>query len=198
MVIARYNLPIAQLDVLRGSAGAQPRGVNTGVVVGHTWRAPPQAVPGGGVGAGAGGTTGGAGGAGSGAGGLVQSTLGGGSSVSNFDPYIQIQTYADHLTQLLNNQVVYGVSDYHQNTILADFVYSQAFPTGGAIQATWNNSRQATNSPNNAYNPQFYSYGQIYATQPLLAGFGFGPNLRYLRIAKTNKKISDIAFFALR
>ena len=30
--------------------------------------------------------------------------------------------------------------------------------------------------------------------QQLLAGFGTGPNLRYLRIAKNNKKISDIAF----
>src|SRR5205085_531995 len=30
--------------------------------------------------------------------------------------------------------------------------------------------------------------------QQLLAGFGFGPNLRYLRIANNNKKISDIAF----
>jgi outer membrane protein TolC len=28
----------------------------------------------------------------------------------------------------------------------------------------------------------------------LLSGFGFGPNLRYLRIAKNNKKISGIAF----
>ena len=28
----------------------------------------------------------------------------------------------------------------------------------------------------------------------MLAGFGFGPNLRYLQIAKNNKKISDIAF----
>src|SRR5438874_8346448 len=30
--------------------------------------------------------------------------------------------------------------------------------------------------------------------QQLLAGVGFGPNLRYLRIANNNKKISDIAF----
>ena len=30
----------------------------------------------------------------------------------------------------------------------------------------------------------------------MLAGFGTGPNLRYLRIAKTNQKISDIAFKA--
>src|SRR5262249_4950349 len=30
--------------------------------------------------------------------------------------------------------------------------------------------------------------------QQLLSGFGFGPNLRYLRIAKNNRRISDIAF----
>ena len=34
LVIARYNLPIAQMDVLRTSAGGSVRGVNTGVVSG--------------------------------------------------------------------------------------------------------------------------------------------------------------------
>ena len=37
---------------------------------------------------------------------------------------------------------------------------------------------------------------EFYANQQLLAGFGLGPNLRYLRIAKTNQKVSDIAFRA--
>src|SRR6202789_3497914 len=84
---ARYNLPIAAADVLRTQAGGVFRGVNTGVV---------QNTPGGGVGgfgsgssgAGAGGTTGGAGGAGTGASGLVQSTLGAGTTVSSYDPTI--------------------------------------------------------------------------------------------------------------
>src|SRR5882762_3559297 len=75
LAIARYNLPIADTDLLRTKAGGSFRGVNTGVV---------QGTPGGGVGgfgsgapgAGAGGTTSGAGGAGAGASGLVQSTLG--------------------------------------------------------------------------------------------------------------------------
>ena len=75
LAIARYNLPIANTDILRTQAGGFFRGVNTGVV---------QGTPGGGVGgfgtgapgAGAGGTTSGAGGAGAGASGLVQSTLG--------------------------------------------------------------------------------------------------------------------------
>jgi hypothetical protein len=73
LAIARYNIPIADTDLLRTKAGGFFRGVNTGVV---------QGTPGGGVGgygagapgAGAGGTTGGAGGAGAGASGLVQST----------------------------------------------------------------------------------------------------------------------------
>jgi hypothetical protein len=193
MVIARYNLPIAQLDVLRGAAGAFPRGVNTGVVSGT----PGGAGSGGsGLGAGAGGTSLGAGGAGAGNGGLVQSTLGGGSSVSNFDPYITAQTYVDHTTQAVNNQVLYGVPVVHDNTALANFSYSQAFPTGGSIQAVWDNNRQTFNSPNYAYNPQFFSFGEFYIQQPLLNGFGFGPNLRYLRIARTNQKVSDIAFRA--
>ncbi len=194
MVISRYNLPIAQLDVLRGSAGAFPRGVNTGVVSGTPGGAGSSG--GSGLGAGAGGTTLGAGGAGAGTGGLVQSTLGGGSSVSNFDPYISAQIDVDHITQLVNNQVLYGVPVVHQNTAFAGVTYSEAFPTGGSIQATFNNSRETFNSPNYAYNPQFYSFAEIYAQQPLLAGFGFGPNLRYLHIAKTNQKVSDIAFRA--
>jgi outer membrane protein TolC len=38
------------------------------------------------------------------------------------------------------------------------------------------------------------SYYRFSFQQQLLSGFGFGPNLRYLRIAKNDKKISDIAF----
>ena len=87
LAIARYNIPIAQSDILRTQAGGSFRGVNTGVV---------QNTPGGGVGgfgsggpgAGAGGTSGGAGGAGSGANGLVSSTLGTGTAVSSYDPSI--------------------------------------------------------------------------------------------------------------
>jgi hypothetical protein len=75
IAIARYNLPIADTDILRTQGGGAFRGVNTGVV---------QGTPGGG----AGGTTGGAGGAGAGASGLVRSTLGIGAPVASHDPAI--------------------------------------------------------------------------------------------------------------
>ena len=193
LAIARYNLPIAKTDILRTQAGGFFRGVNTGVV---------QGTPGGGVGgfgtgapgAGAGGTTGGAGGAGAGASGLVQSTLGAGTAVSSYDPFIGLTGGNEHQTSPLANQQIYGVPSLQLNTTQVNAVFSQAFPTGTSINATFSNARQSTNSPFFNLSPSLNSTFRFQIQQELLAGFGFGPNLRYLNIAKNNKKISDIAF----
>ncbi|HSY67320.1 MAG TPA: TolC family protein [Edaphobacter sp.] len=193
IAIARYNLPIAAADVLRTQAGGSFRGVNTGVV---------QNTPGGGVGgfgtaasgAGAGGTSGGAGGAGSGASGLVSSTLGTGTNVSSYDPLISGQFSIEHFTEPVSNIILYGVPELQQNSTIGDVVYSQAFPTGTSLSAVFDNSRGTSNSPNNYLNPNLNSYYHIAFQQQLLAGFGLGPNLRFLRIAKNNQRISDEAF----
>jgi outer membrane protein TolC len=193
IAIARYNIPIAAADVLRTRAGGTFRGVNTGVV---------QNTPGGGVGgfgssssgAGAGGTSGGAGGAGSGASGLVQSTLGTGTNVSTFDPSISGQLNNEHYTQPLSNITIYGVPTLQQNTTNGNINYVQNFPTGTSFSAVFDNSRGTTNSPNSFLNPTLNSYYHVLLQQQVLAGFGFGPNLRFFRIAKNNQKISDEAF----
>jgi outer membrane protein TolC len=193
IAIARYNIPIAAADVLRTQAGGLFRGVNTGVV---------QNTPGGGIGgfgaaasgAGAGGTSGGAGGAGSGASGLVQSTLGTGTNVQTFDPSISGQLNNEHFTQPLSNIAIYGVPTLQQNTTNGNISYLQNFPTGTSFSAVFDNSRGATNSPNSFLNPTLNSYYHVLLQQQVLAGFGFGPNLRYFRIAKNNQKISDQAF----
>jgi outer membrane protein TolC len=193
LAIARYNLPIANTDILRTQAGGFFRGVNTGVV---------QGTPGGGVGgfgtgapgAGAGGTSGGAGGAGAGASGLVQSTLGAGTTVSSYDPFVNLNGGVEHQTSPVANQQIYGVPSLQLNTIQVNAVYSQAFPTGTSVNFAMGNSRQTTNSPYFNLSPSLSSTFRFQIQQELLAGFGFGPNLRYLHIAKNNKKISDIAF----
>lgn len=193
LAIARYNLPIANMDILRTRAGGIFRGVNAGVV---------QGTPGGGVGgfgtgapgAGAGGTTGGAGGAGAGASGLVQSTLGAGTAVASYDPAIIGAVGAEHQATPLANRQIYGVPALQSNIGQASFAYSQAFPTGTSISFEFNNSRQTTNSPFFNLSPVLTSMYRFSFQQQLLAGFGFGPNLRYLTIAKNNRKISDIAF----
>lgn len=193
LAIARYNLPIANTDILRTKAGGFFRGVNTGVV---------QGTPGGGVGgfgtgapgAGAGGTTGGAGGAGAGASGLVQSTLGAGTAVASYDPAIVSSIGAEHQTTPLASLQIYGVPSLQLNTGQSTLEYVQAFPTGTSISVQFNNNRQTNNSPNFFLSPSIGSMFRFSFQQQLLAGFGLGPNLRYLRIARNNKKISDIAF----
>jgi outer membrane protein TolC len=193
LAIARYNLPIAEMDILRTKAGGVFRGVNAGVV---------QGTPGGGVGgfgtgapgAGAGGTTAGAGGAGAGASGLVQSTLGIGSAVASYDPAIIASVGTEHQTTPLANQQIYGVPLLQLNTGQANFGFTQAFATGSSISFEFNNNRQTTNSPFFNLSPALGSMYRFSFQQQLLSGFGLGPNLRYLRIAKNNKRISDIAF----
>ena len=193
LAIARYNLPIANTDILRTQAGGFFRGVNTGVV---------QGTPGGGVGgfgtgapgAGAGGTTGGAGGAGAGASGLVQSTLGAGTTVLSYDPAILASIGAEHQTTPVANLQIYGVPSLQLNTGSSTIEFEQAFPTGTSVSFQFNNSRQTNNSPFFFLSPSNSSMFRFSFQQQLLAGFGFGPNLRYLRIARNNKRISDIAF----
>jgi outer membrane protein TolC len=192
LVIARYNIPIAQMDVQRTRAGGSVRGVNTGVVSGT----PGGGGGGAGAGTGAGGTSSGAGGAGAGASGIVSSTLGTGTSVSGFDPILGANFYTDHTSEQLTNLQVEGVPIYKFNTSAANLSYNQSFATGGSMQVVWDNSRLTSNGIYDYFSPSFSSSMEVVVQQPLLAGFGLGPNLRFLRIAKTNQKISDIAFKA--
>ncbi len=194
LAIARYNIPIAAADILRTEAGGSTRGVNTGVV---------QNTPGGNgvggfgsgaTGAGAGGTSGGAGGAGTGASGLVQSTLGSGTAIGSFDPILTGDVGLQHSTEPLSNLATYGIPTLRYNSWAGDFGYQQSFSTGTSVQFTFNANRQTSNSPFTFLNPTLNSQYNVQVRQPLLAGFGFGPNLRFLRIARNNKRISDQAF----
>src|SRR5215469_4346794 len=160
VAIARYNLPIADTDVLRTKAGASFRGVNTGVV---------QGTPGGGVGgfgtgapgAGAGGTAAGAGGAGAGAAGLVQSTLGTGAAVQSYDPVISGNMGIEHLTQPLANLQLYGVPSLQQNTGIFNISYQQSFATGTTVTFESQNNRQTTNSIFSNLSPSLGSYYRV-------------------------------------
>src|SRR5256885_4961301 len=193
LAIARYNLNIADTDILRAKAGQSTRGVNTGVV---------QGTPGGGVGgfgtgaqgAGAGGTTSGAGGAGAGTGGLVLSTSGVGPAVESFDPFVTSTLQIEHAVFPLSNTVTTGVPTLNQNTVTANFNYSQGWATGTDMGLTFDNSRQISNSKFTSLQPSINSNFRFQLRQHLLQGFGLQPNLRFIRIAKNDRRISDSAF----
>jgi outer membrane protein TolC len=193
LAIARYNLAIADTDVLRAKSGNAVRGVATGLV---------QGTPGGGIGgfgagapgAGAGGTSGGAGGAGTGASGLVQSTLGAGAPVESYDPSLVASMNLEHSSLPLSNTVTTGVPLFQQNSGIANFSYAQAFPSGTRLTLDFNNSRGTNNGLFSTLVPEISSAFRITLRQHLLSGFGLGPNLRFIRIAKNNREISDVAF----
>jgi outer membrane protein len=189
--IARYNLNIADTDVLRAKAGAAILGVFAGVV---------QNTPGGGVGglgvqagSGAGGTSAGAGGAGAGLGGLTGSTLGSGPQITSFDPILTGGLQWDHFNQLASSVFV-GVPVLSQNTQTYNFAYTQGFQTGTNLSVGFNNVRQSTNSPFTALSPLLNTGFQFRLTQHLLQGLGFAANNRFIRIAKNNREVTDVAF----
>jgi outer membrane protein len=194
IAIARYNLNIADTDVLRARAGAATLGVNTGIV---------QNTPGGGVGglggqvgSGTGGTTLGAGGAGAGAGGLVGSTLGLGPTINSFDPVVTGTVQEDHFSQRATTifQGVTPGSSLIQNTGTVNFAYNQAFQWGTNLTVGFSNNRGTTNSFFQGLSPQLNSSFKATFTQHLLQGFGFAPNTRFIHIAKNNRELSDVAF----
>jgi outer membrane protein TolC len=189
--IARYNLNIAEADLLRAKSGASILGVNTGVV---------QNTPGGGVGglggtvgSGTGGTTVAAGGAGTGTNGLVSSTLGIGSPITSFDPQLTGTLQLDK-NDTESVSVFSPVPIVAQNTYTSNFGYAQGFEWGGALSGSFNNTHLTTNNPTSLLTPQLGSNFQFRFTQNLLQGFGFLPNTRFIRIAKNNREISDVAF----
>jgi outer membrane protein len=190
--IARYNLNIADTDILRSKSGANNfLGTNFGVV---------QNTPGGGVGglggtvgSGTGGTAPAPGGIGAGTNGLVSSTLGLGSFITSFDPIITGTLQEDH-SNTISSSAFTGVPTLAQNTGTYNFSYAQGFQWGTNMSVGFNNSRVTTNSPFTSLSPLINSGFQFRLTQHLMQGFGFLPNTRLIRLTKNNREISDVAF----
>jgi len=190
IAIARYNLNIADTDLLRAKSGSSILGVPLGIV---------QNTPGGGVGgvgaqvgSGSGGTSLGAAGAGAGVSGLTGSTLGLGPQINGFDPVIT-GTFQEDRFHILPTSTFSPASP--QNTTTANFAYAQGFSWGTNLNVGFNNSRVTTgNAPFTTLSPLINSNFHFQLTQHLLQGLGFPANTRFIRIAKNNRELSDVAF----
>jgi outer membrane protein len=194
IAIQRYNLNIADTDVLRAEAGASILGVPNGVV---------QNTPGGGVGGigatagiSTGGTSLGAGGIGAGTNGLVESTEGQGPTITSFDPVITGTVQEDHLAQTAISifQGVPPSTHLVQNTGTFNFNYTQGFHWGMNLTVGFDNTRQTTNSFFSSVSPSLATNFKATLTQPILQGLGFPANTRFIHIAKNNRELTDVAF----
>lgn len=182
----RYNFPIAQTDLARTKAGGSVNGVNTGIVQSSTQ---------GGFGSQSTGSTAASGSA-AGAGGIVTSTLGAGTAVSSFDPFLTFRGYVDHTVIQETNGFLNGCLVCKENQIQGQGNFSEAFPVGTSVNVNYLGLRNANNNSYEAINPNLYSNLTVLITQQFLAGFGVSTNERYMHIAKKNLQITDLAFRA--
>jgi outer membrane protein len=78
--------------------------------------------------------------------------------------------------------------------IAANLAYVQGFSTGLNLEAIANNASSVEYGSNSQRDPFSTPSTSVTVTQPLLRGFGRNVNLRFLRIARADRKISRLLF----
>ena len=183
IAVTRYDLPIAQTDLLRAKGGGATRGVagsyqSTTLFSGSL---------GGGVGSAGGVGAGGAGG-----------VLGGGidrvGSSPCCDPSLYVSYGWSNAITPLNYTVVSGVpiDTTHQESSSA--AYSQGFLTGTSLFVSESSSRLSSNTPTSLFNPELVSDLSVGVSQHLLRGFGTRANARFILIARNDVRYSASVF----
>lgn len=191
IAISRYDLDIADTDILRTRAGATPLGVPSGLVTNTLGGSASTLSAGGGPG----GTSVGAGGAGSGTAGLTLSTAGAGPLPEPLDPTIGGTIQLERASQPQVNTLFSGGKNVlTTNTDEYNWTYTQGFVPGALLQASITNQRITTDSPFNVYSPELSSVFKATVTQHLLQGAGIWINKRYMYQALNDRRITDSSF----
>jgi outer membrane protein TolC len=186
IAIARYDLDIADTDILRTRTGLAPLGAPSGLITGTLGGSASTLSTGGGPG----GTTVGSGGAGSGSSGLTLTTAGAGPAPEALEPSVTgaIQFDRDHSPS--TSFFAGGTS----TTNTYNFNYNQGFVTGTALQFGFNNTYATTTNGTTLYSPQLSSNFKATVTQHLLQGAGIWVNKRFIYQARNNRRITDASF----
>jgi outer membrane protein TolC len=118
-----------------------------------------------------------------------------GSPITSFDPLITGTVQLDKNDAISSSAISPAPGGIlAQNTYTADVSFVQGLHSGTTLSAGFNNTHVTTNSLFALLTPQLSSNFQFKVTQNLLQGFGSLPNTRFIRIAKNNREISDVAF----
>jgi hypothetical protein len=194
--LERYGIRLADSDVLRSKAGALPRGVPLSIRESPAGLGTPVVGPNGTLGGGDSPT--------------LESLIGPGiqvdlsilgsvplptgTAIPNLDPRIVAGVGWSHQSDIQNSTFLPGIDSLNSNTTVANIGYQQGFTSGGTLNLFFNNSRLNQNNPLFLYNPTVTSSIGGSFTQPLLRGFGFAANRRYIKIAANNRRVSDTVF----
>ena len=186
IAIARYNLDIADTDILRTKTGALPFGVPTNLVTNTLGGTVSTLATGGGPG----GTSGGAAGAGTGTGGLTLTTAGAGPLPEHTEPTVSGTIQFDRAHAPSTSFFTGGTSttnDYN-------FAWDQGFVTGTSFNFAFNNRYATTSNGVTLYSPQLTASYKATLTQHILQGFGIWVNKRFMYQAVNDRRIADSSF----
>ncbi|HZL57687.1 MAG TPA: TolC family protein, partial [Bryobacteraceae bacterium] len=115
-----------------------------------------------------------------------------GPNPPNLDPSLYAGFQIGHNTTPQSNTTLNNISeltnDYRQYT----FQYGQSFLTGTSAYLSYSSTHNSTNSPSPFLNPTINGYLDFYATQNLLQGFGLSVNNRAIKVARNNRKVTDL------
>ncbi len=194
--LERYGIRLADSDVLRSKAGLIPRGIPLSIRESAVGLGTPVVGPNGTLGGGDSPT--------------LNSLIGPGGQVDlsilasvplptgpgdpNLDPQISRSANWSHESDIQNSIFLPDVRSLNSNSTTAGVGYQQGFTSGGTLNLFFNNSRLNQNNPLFLYNPSVTSSLGFTFTQPLLRGFGFAANRRYIRIAANNRRVSETVF----
>ncbi len=190
LAIARYNLDIADTDILRARAGAVLLGAPSAIVT-NTLGGPSQTLT-----ATGGGPGGSAASAATGFLGISQSADGAGPlPEANIDPNVTGTVQLERANQPQSNTLFSGgKSSLNTNTDQYNFTYNQGFYTGTQLQVGLTNSRVTSDNPFFNYSPLLTSVFKAELTQHLLQGAGIWVNRRLIQEAVYDRRLSDSGF----
>ncbi len=186
IAIARYDLSIADTDILRTKTGQAPLGVPTGLIANTLGGSATILSTGGGPG----GSAGGAGGAGTGISGLSLTTGGAGPAPENLDPNLAGTVSFDRDRAPSTSFFSGGTS----STNKYNFSANQGFVTGTNFQFAFNNTYATSSNSTAQFSPQLSSIYQATVTQHLLQGAGIWVNKRFIYQALNDRRIVDSSF----
>ena len=186
IAIARYDLDIADTDILRTKTGQSPLGAPSGLITNTLGGSASTLTSGGGPG----GSTVGSGGAGSGVSGLTLTTAGAGPTPEAFEPSITSTLQFDRASAPSTNFFTGGET----NTNTYDVAYNQGFVTGTAVQVGFDNTYATSTNAVTEFSPQYSSSFKAQVTQHLLYGAGIWVNKRFMYQALNDRRIADSGF----
>ena len=186
LVSARYNVDIAQTDILRAKSGQAARGAPGVPLPTEIF----SSVIGAGVGAASTFNTGGTGPTPITAA-ARQFQIG---PRGTFDPDIQVGFSYDRATSPLNTALVAGLTNVVTPSFDLTTRFEKSFETGTSFSVSFNSQRQRSTQLGLIFNPAYTSRLSILFYQPLLNGAGIDINRRFIKLAETDVQIARQLF----